>query len=474
MHVVPILATFLLPTLLLAQIYEGEGPGRMAPPRTNARLGASGLGVAQVAQLLLTPIAGSRHYLTATVKRIGAADFDVLAGEFDEATQTFVPNADVTHFNGSADEFALSVSSDRLVAVYDSPTGVMWASRTTTAQRFGPPAPVRNVPGSYVDPQLCTLGGRLHLMFLWGTDLWVGRFVQGVVYDSWLLVAKPPSCTALHSPSPMTAADGEMKALIFSGNVPGRAANAFFQSNLDATDGTSPHQILDTTTWLANPDANGGRIRYAEATSTYADPVELELVAMAAAEVPARGGIGALDLVVLAPPRSGAQPTMLGTVALGVLGAGPLPLPFLGGSALSLDPSSLVMLPPAPIDRDSGALRYRIDLPPTPETTMHAVPLVFDGVQRGFLGNGAKVKVKAAEKTCADDADREEVDSSGSCPAGYTKLTLIAVGAGVKTVTACFKCAAGGCDPGKTCTPVVKTIAFPNGSSADVVRCYCR
>lgn len=472
-HLLPVALSLVLPALsLTAQTYQGEGPGRMAPPRTNPRLGATALGVAQVAQLLLTPVAGSRHYLTATVKRVGGTSYDLLAGEFDEATETFVANSDVVHFNGAGDEFALSVSHDRLTAVYDSPQGVMWAARQIATQPFGAPARVKNLHAGYLDPQLCTVEGEQHLMFLWGSDLWIGRFESGVVFDSWLLVARPPTTTALHSPSPITTADGEMKALVFSGNVPGRNANAFFQSSLDATDAPPSHQILDTPTWLANPDANGGRVRYAEATSTYTDPIEVELVAVASAEAPASGGTNALDLVMFGPTRNGSAPTMLGTIALGVLGTGPLPLPFLGGSALSLDPSSLVMLPPAPIDRATGTLRYRISLPSMQEVTMHAVPLVFDGGARGFLGNAGKVKVKAKEATCAK-AKKKDVDASGNCPAGYVKLTLLAVGAGVKAVTACFKCE-GVCGAGKTCTPVVVTIVFPNGSSADLVKCYCR
>ncbi len=116
-------------------------------------------------------------------------------------------------------------------------------------------------------------------------------------------------------------------------------------------------------------------------------------------------------------------------------------------------------------------LRYRLDLPPTPEATLHAVPLVFDGGQRGFLGNAGKVKVKDAEATCAKPK-KKDVDASGNCPAGFTKLTLIAIGAGVKTVTACFQCD-GACGAGQTCTPVIKAIDF-GASSADIVKCYCR
>lgn len=470
MRLVSILSTFVLPTLLIAQAYQGEGPGHMAAARTNPSLGATSLGVAEVAQLLLTPIAGSRHYLTATVRRIGATNWDLLAGEFDEATQVFVPSNDVVHFNSSGDEFALTVSTDRLVAVFDTPTSAMWASRASVALPFGAPAPVQNVPTGYIDPQLCKYDGELHLMFLWGRALWIGRFENGVVFFIWPLVIAPS--VQLHSPSPMTAADGEMKALIFS--RVGSGSSAWFQSNLDVIDDTAPHQILDRGSWLGNPDANGGRVRYAEAGVTYTDPVELELVAVAAAEAPTRGGVGALDLVLFAPTRTSTEPTLLGTVALGVLGTGPLPLPFLGGSALSLDPTSLVMLAPAPVDRDSGTLRYRIDLPPLPELTLHAVPLVLDSSLRGFLGNAGLMKVRNKEAECAK-VDARPVDANGNCPAGYTRHTTTAGSStGGTTYTNCYKCPAGPCAGGTACTIVKVSHAGIHGFSYQRIHCYCR
>ena len=399
-------ATLCVPTAR-AQ-YSGEGPGVVAAmaPAIEFDPVTLGNGITTIKSLLLVPHPARPrgvYYLCATaVISGGAGGNDAVAGVYDANTGTFTKNNDVDHLNSSGSEFQPSVSPDLLTFVMDTPSGAIWASRTSIAQPFGSAARVAGVPGGYIDPNLAMVEGKLSLLFVTlgfgsanGSDLSVGDFnaATGQVTNARRVVAiatAAPRATGLHSPSPINDAQGQMRAIVFASTVSGRNSNAFFNTGIEAA--TPSFEIMDTPTWLNNPDANGGRVVFAEGSTT---PQGISLLALSSASVPSSGGT--LTFSAWMPPRISAVVPYSGTVVLGTLGSAPTPLPFAKGSPLSLNPAApLIVLPGGLFDLVNGDLAYSLPLPPLPPgLTVHGVPVAVDlTTAEVWVGNTAFYSIR--------------------------------------------------------------------------------
>jgi hypothetical protein len=399
---------------LLAQAYQGEGPGIVLPAGPDQRFSTTALGngVTSIAQLQLTPhptLGADMFYLAATVVRSGGAGSrDAMTGVWNNATAVFTKNNDVDHMNSSGSEFQCSVSDDLLTVVLDVPTShpiglgtAIWASRASINVPFGTPARINGVPPGYIDPQLTRVGGKL--MFMWvqssfacgnNSALAIGEFdrMTGTVTNQRVVVSNPgPRSTGSHSPSGMFDKNGEMRALIFSCCVPGRQSNAYFNSSIH--DDAPSFVLMDTGTWLNNPDSNGGSLLYAESPS-YLVPRGIGILALSSARIPSSGGT--LDMTAFAPTRLPTDPPYIGAVLVGLLGTGPIQLPGIDGSPLSLNPATMFALPSGGFDQRTGTLSYSMPTPPLPlNTVAHAQPAMLDPLQQKvWLGNTAWIVVR--------------------------------------------------------------------------------
>jgi hypothetical protein len=399
-HFLSVLTAGLFSTGLAAQ-YLGEGPGVVIPPKDNPKLGATGLGVAEVLQILLTShpsLAPNTYYLSATVTKTGAGDFDIITGTYNAATGVFTKNTDVDGLMTANDEFAGAISGDLKIVAFDSSgsTPPRYATRAGTTGAFGGGGSITGTPSGYIDCNFGQIGGTPVLLFVSGLDLNCGDFnpTTGAVTNIRKIVTNPIGAGS-HSPSPINDATGETRSFIFSAQVPGRQSNSFFASALD--DSTPKFQFHDTPTWLANPDANGGTVTYAEYASgtLYKDPVETGLVALNSSSIPSSGGT--INLTIFAPSRPVGSPPYLGAVWLGVLGSQGLSFPGIGGSKISLDLTGpIIALPGMPILSQPGAASYNFTLSgPLPKITFNGMPILLDA-QAGalFVGNTAWYQFK--------------------------------------------------------------------------------
>jgi hypothetical protein len=256
------------------------------------------------------------------------------------------------------------------------------------------------VPTAYIDPQLTRVNGRL--MFMWAqmgfscsnnTAIGIGEFdvATGNVNNQRTLVSNPTGSTGSHSPSGMFDANGEMRAVIFSCCIPGRQSNAFFCSSVD--DAAPAFQFIDTSSWLNNPDANGGTIHYAE-SPPYTNPLGIGVVAMNSAIVPSTGGN--LNITMFAPTRRPPVTPQVGFVLVGVLGAGPIVVPGIDGAPLSLNPATMFAIQIGVFDPVSGTAAATLPMPPLPPNiTANAQAAMMDPMAgRLYLGNTAWWQVR--------------------------------------------------------------------------------
>ncbi len=391
--------------------YEGEGPGVLVPLAPRPELGPAvlGNGIVEVGQLLLTPhtsLGRDRRYLCATVRT--GASWDVITGIYSTlgGIPRFTKNNDVDHLNSPSDEFALTVSPDLLVVALDTPPShpigagrVVFARRSVASGPFSYAQPVQNIPPGYRDPQIMMVGGELMLAYIDPVgDLVRAPFDTNIgaldLARQTRLVAKGIG-PDVHSPSPMTDAEGNAFALIYSRNT--NAAQPYFRSSLDET---APEFALPSLpgAWMANPDADGGTITYATAPgTTYVDPQSFGVLAVSSANLATPT---TMLCTVFAPKRQATEPQYFTTLAFGTLAPGPIHLSGVGGSPLSIVP--MVVLPEfAPLDRDSGATTIMLDTPRI-QVEMNVVPIVLDpATQRVFLGNtGICRLIPSALGTC--------------------------------------------------------------------------
>ncbi|MCC6672275.1 MAG: hypothetical protein IT458_14530 [Planctomycetes bacterium] len=374
---------------LLAAQYTGEPPVVMQAAAANPQLGATALGVAQVQQILLVPHIGlgaNWYYAAATVVRSGATSSFLQTGTFNSVTGAYTKNTDIDALTVAGD-FALSISDDLQVAVWDAATGVKWAKRTGAAGPFGPAANVTGITGTYLDPNFGRINGKLVLFFITAgnTSISVGDFDANTGAVSNIRVVAAGS--VVHSPTPMNDKTGETRCLVYNNGVSPRQARI-----ATSIDNSGPDYLFYTNAaWLANGDCNGGTITLATAPSTYADPTRIGILAMNSVSVPAAGG--PVTLAAFGPEKAAAATPYSGTILVGVLNAAAITLgpPIVGN--LSLNPGSLVVLPSQAFDNASGSLSYSLFAPAQPSgTKLQAQPVLLDvNTATVYLGNTAQI-----------------------------------------------------------------------------------
>lgn len=381
-----ILITALTASVLSAGLvgqYNGEGPGIVVPqgPSTKITIGILGNGVTEISQIYLagSPLLGINvYYGCFTVRRTGGTGgWDAMTGIYDGNTNTFTKNNDVDAMNSTGDEFAATVSPDLMTFAMDTPTGPIYANRASTSGPFGTPAPIGGLSG-YVDPMFGQINGQLSLFYVAGVNLAVADFAAGTgTLSNIRILVTNPIGAGCHSPSPMSDFIGATRALIFSAQVPGFSSNAWFTSALN--DSAPKFEMLSSSTWLANPDANGGTITYAEATgATYGVPLTAGILAMNSASIPSGGGT--LNLTVWGPQRTPAQSQYTALAFLGMLGTSGVQVPGFLGKPISLNLASfLIPLPTVLLDRAIASTTYSIPTPGLPPGAQFAgMPALVD------------------------------------------------------------------------------------------------
>jgi hypothetical protein len=395
MHLRSLLPVPLLASAAFAQ-YAGEGPTKVVAPANNPRLGATALGVAQVQQILLVPHAslGSNvYYCAATVIRTGQSQSDLQTGTFDANTGTYTRNTDIDARNTAGSEFALGISDDLRVAVWDDPAGVRYATRAGTTGAFGATQVVNGITGAYVDPNFGRINGQL--VIFWAssaTTISAGNFdpATGNV-TSVRVVARRTGTTGFpHSPTPMNDASGATRGLVFC------ETSGLWVTMTPGVDGNTPnYQFLQNgTNWLANGDANGGTITVAQAPSaTYGDPLQTGVAALTGCTIPATGGT--INLTMYMPSKSSGTPYQ-GVVLLGTLGTAGITIGGAVVGKLSLSLSGFMILPPLTLPNVDGAASYNFPVGAFPTGTKVAAQaaLVDFAGPSIYLSNTAQIQVQ--------------------------------------------------------------------------------
>lgn len=399
----------------LAAQYAGEPPALVTnPPVNTPTFGAAAFGtpVQQVAQLNLMPnrdaqgnVIPNEWYLTATTFNGTPAFYQMWSGTYvpGRTPNEIVANTDVQALNiTTTDMFAINVSHDLLVCVFDAGASAqpIVATRATPTGPFTNPVAIgAPVPAGYRDSQLFdkiapnqyeygyVVGRQLFKVVI---DVTTGATVGTPITVVDANFANPAQDVHSHwamrqwTGSPLDW--GTCRALIHAKND--SSADSYFRSSLidNAVVPLPFFRIYDDANWKANPSSIGGSTYWANAISTYVDPLQEDIVAMSSATVPATGGI--VTLVGFAPRKSTPQ---IGIVMVGALATAGLPLPGITGN-LGLDVSSLVFLPGLPVDPIYGEFVYQFVTGVLPRRQIDMQVLVFDAAaNRIILGNTAQL-----------------------------------------------------------------------------------
>lgn len=386
-----VLSASLLSAALCAQGYLGEKPAIIKAAAKDTNLGAAKFGGAPY-QVLFVPHASlpaNTYVVALTLPGTTAGSYKLETGTYNFTTNTYTKNTWADALNVSGQEFALGISDDLLVAVWDRGSGLApgFARRANLTANFAPGGAVSGGPTGYVDSNLARINGKLAFLHIQGSDINVGDLDAntGALSNIRRAVTNPIGAGS-HSPTPVNDSQGNTYSLMFSAQVPARQSNAWFASSVQ--DAAPAFEMVDSPTWLANGDANAGDMVNAEAAGSYGDCLRWGVLAMSSAVVPATGGT--LNLSLVAPERPATQPPYIGLVLVGALNSSGIPIPTVNGN-LSINPLSLVALPSAAFT-PAGFLKFTFGTPPlAPNTVVHAQPVLFDAAgapgSQVYLGN---------------------------------------------------------------------------------------
>lgn len=350
-----------------SRFQPGMPPTRIGTPQAFTPLSpaALGNGITAIAQLELHPIPGlpGVFVLAATVRRSGGpGGWDLVLGRWypNLSPPRFVATDHADAFGTAGNEFALSLSDDLRVAVFDSPTGPRYAVRANPSARFTTSDPL-GLAG-YVDPKLCTIGGRTSLAYVAGPDLQIAEFdrsafgtARSPLSLARRLVTAPAGAMGLHSPEPLRDASGEARAFLVSIQRSAGVSDAAFVAALD--DSEAPRVLHAARTWLNNPAGLGGTTYWAK--TPYADPLRIESFGVASVVAPANGGT--VRLSAFAPQRPG---TVIFAVGVPTLPIGAR-VPGIAG-IFGLDPSSFALLGPIAVQSELGYAGLDVPMPALP------------------------------------------------------------------------------------------------------------
>jgi hypothetical protein len=310
---------------LSAQVYVDPcGPAVFANPSLSQELGPALLGASELAQLELVPAPGANGWLgCATVKRLGAGDFDVVAFTWQGPGSTPVLDAALNALNGPGDEASAALSHDGLALVMDCGVGNAASAignhpiLATRATASGPFSVVGDLGGSfpafpgYYDPQLgrCDLdqdGVIDDVVYFSAANggIEVGKLDRANGAVSQIVVAIPPlphiaGFQFCHSPAPADDVNGITRGLWFAVHATGTGSDAYWYPGIASSLypqgnalGLVPYAAFDdATAWNANPAVLRGSTWFARAAGpVYGDPLRIDAFTLTSASIRAAGG----------------------------------------------------------------------------------------------------------------------------------------------------------------------------------------
>ncbi|MBK8979821.1 MAG: hypothetical protein IPM29_28315 [Planctomycetes bacterium] len=299
---------------LPAQITDPCGPAVVGAPAAFTDFTAANFGATEVGQVNLVATGGGNFAGTATIKKTGATDWDIITFTWAGPGNAPVTNTDADALNGTTDEFQGSLNLTRTAIVMDTGSTNPWgagaaiiATRAGTSGPFSNAIPMAGVPTGYIDPHLGTIGGRD--VIFWadvGTGIKVGDIdtnpssgsygVVTNVRDAVLPRTQQSGFNFLHSPSTQRDSTNESVAIYCSSYAASTGSDSVYQSTPDVTLFPSASLTFrlqsyvvydDGTNWDANPAVIRGSAIYAKATSVYTDPLRINTVTLSSASLPA-------------------------------------------------------------------------------------------------------------------------------------------------------------------------------------------
>jgi hypothetical protein len=282
-----LLGAGLLAGFLSAQGIPGTGPGvirgqAISKAFDTKNLTKVGTGVTQVSLVKLPNNAPGTWTACLTIQRLattygGTGQVDgVVMGVWDLAKGTFTPNTLGNKLNtGNKGEFGLMLEPKLgLIAVVDKSDGVYLAKRNVFTQAFPAPFKVKGVPGTYVDPSVGTIGGKLKLFYVATFNSVAGIYMSDLVVPKNMSVTNPPSVTGtpvlvaakvrssglVHSPTPMMGPDGDIEGIFMAERV-GNDSDMFLANDLNPS--TPLLMVADNTAWMNNGGFAGGVLHFA-------------------------------------------------------------------------------------------------------------------------------------------------------------------------------------------------------------------
>lgn len=408
------LISALLISASLAAQYTGEPPYLYGTPALDTRFTGAALGgVGAVAQIQFTPMrdaAGNlvpnEFYVTATL--INGNFYVPHAAIWNAQTGVITPRAaDVAALVGAQDGFALNVSNDLKVCVFDNAVRAVVARRANSSLPFGSvtaigaPVPPGYVDSSLFDPDPAFAPNGYQYAYISGLGIRYATIdiTTGAVLSAETQVELEPVQAHSHMPMRQQVGSifdlGKTRAICFSKND--SSADAYFRSSI-ADRGVLPvpiFRLYDDASWKANPGHHGGDVYYAYAPgNAYGAPLRHRTLSCSSAHVPPGGGLA--TIVGWSKPRAAAP--IFGTIVLGAAGLAPtgIDLSFMGvAGKLGLNPSSLIVLPLQVFDFAQGEIGYDLAVNIPRPTTIHYQVLSFDTANSSIaLGNTAQLDVR--------------------------------------------------------------------------------
>jgi hypothetical protein len=395
----------LVATSLSAQ-YGGEGPLKISAPTPYPKIDKTTIGTAigglcyGVEQINFSWLSGTQHYCCLTYSYNGSVTGTaVVAGTWDTSTELFTKIAHCDAFNAlsspNLNPFALAVSKDLLVAVFDTAGVPFVATRTSTTVPFGTPVAITGIPaGGYLDSMLGTVNGALKYYYVNGQDIWAGDInpATGLVTNSVRVITNPTGYAGAHSPSVVKDASNDSRALLFAANLNSNA-DAFYTSSLE--DLAAKNLLVDWPAWINNGGNIGGSIYYADSTGNYQTNGVLlwNMTMTASVSVPSAGG--QVALTSWAPYQKNTNPPYIAGMLIGALGTGPIPIPGIQGN-LGLGLSPLIGMSVPNYAHDNGISQLTLNIPPLPMGTRIDLQNVMGDLLANtvYLGNTAHLFVK--------------------------------------------------------------------------------
>lgn len=339
----------------IAAQYRGEGPGVLGGLVASSV--QANLPFPAIHGIDLTPhasLGSGRAYVALELP----VPLGVASGVYDFTSDTFVANQDVATL-AAAGARSLSISPDLLVAVSETATGPMLASRSSPTVPFGPAVRIQGVAGGNPDitrfdgaywlVHAGTLGTAPALMLSlldMATATTSPRFPVATVAS---LQGSWPSVNALSTPRVIGDGEGggtlEDLAVFFRASTASGRHAVFFAARVSPVHpvfATTPaFSTFEQTPFQLGPmGVFGGRAFFGGWSGTL---FEADVLATTSVRVPRSGGVA--HLTTIAPPRPAGAFLVY---AFGALRAQGLPLPLLCGAPLSIDPLVTLVVGAAP------------------------------------------------------------------------------------------------------------------------------